>query len=245
MVGTHLLTSSCCPHIVQQKNCRHTVKFREKCSNTMNLWKSCQGSKAGTKHFDTELFKSSLAGSEFLFGAFCCSCSGKIKYNEVKERIELNLSPLCCHSVLRSLSSPWLYLCPVNLTQPSSQEDLGSNKDLTPWPSGLRPRWRRWLQRCQPSASRLLTPTLPPHHFFYFPSFTTIPHVCFSLLLPYLLILVSFGLFLTFMFFICFLWFRSSFFFPPLPFESFLVVFKFYLPVFIFPPSNSQLFLCL
>lgn len=146
------------------------------------LVESCQGSKAGTKHFDTELFKSSLAGSEFLFGAFCCSCSGKIKYNEVKERIELNLSPLCCHSVLRSLSSPWLYLCPVNLTQPSSQEDLGSNKDLTPWPSGLRPRWRRWLQRCQPSASRLLTPTLPLHHFFYFPSFTTIPHVCSSLL---------------------------------------------------------------
>lgn len=213
MVGTHLLTSSCCPHIVQQKNCWHTVKFREKCSNTMNLWKSCQGSKAGTKHFDTELFKSSLAGSEFLFGAFCCSCSGKIKYNEVKERIELNLSPLCCHSVLRSLSSPWLYLCPVNLTQPSSQEDLGSNKDLTPWPSGYDrvgaagcsdANHQRHVSSRQPCLSITSSTSLhlQPSLMFVPHSFTLSSNSCFFWLVSHLYVfhllpLVPFILFLS------------------------------------------------
>lgn len=123
---------------------------------------------------------------------------------------------------------------------------------------------RPWLeQRPDPVAVRVTTALAPlaaamptisvtsPHANPASPSLLLLPFIynhpsCLFLTpLPYLLILVSFGLFLTFMFFICFLWFRSSFFFPPLPFESFSVVFKFYLPVFIFPPSNSQLFLCL
>lgn len=93
------------------------------------------------------------------FLQLCCSHSRKPKYNEIEEnRVELvtPLLPFCFKVPVVSLA----YLHPVNLTQPSSQEDLGSNKGLTQRWSGLRPHWRRWLRQCQPLASPLLTPSL-------------------------------------------------------------------------------------
>lgn len=109
------------------------------------------------KYRDTELFKSSLMGSKFLFAALVVHT--KAKYNEIAENgVELvtPLLPFCFKVPVVSLA----YLRPVNLTQPSSREDLGSNKGLTQDWSGLWSRWRRWLQQCQPLASHLHTPSL-------------------------------------------------------------------------------------
>lgn len=96
-------------------------------------------------------------GSKFLFAALVVHTQAK--YNEIEENgVELvtPLLPFCFKVPVVSLA----YLRPVNLTQPSSREDLGSNKGLTQDWSGLWPRWRRWLQQCQPLASYLHTPSL-------------------------------------------------------------------------------------
>lgn len=158
-----------------------------------------------TKHFDTELFKSSLAGSKVLFCSPCCSHSRKAKYNEVEEnRAELVTPrlPFC----FKVPVVPLAYLRPVNLTQPSSREDLGSNKGLTPRSPRLRPHWRRWLALLQPSSPHaILAPTMS-FLSLPFPSFTVIP-LCLSNLFffaAFVLLLLTFFTFCPLLLFLVF-----------------------------------------
>lgn len=114
-------------------------------------------------------------------------------------RIELNLSPpLRCHSVFKVPVVPSAYLRPVNLTQPSSREDLGSNKGLTPRSPGLRLCWRRWLASPRPPS--LLTPSLPlPCLSLSSPSLLLRRPLCPCILFSLLPLFVTFFiLFLTF-----------------------------------------------
>lgn len=98
------------------------------------------------------------------------------------KRIELNLSPPCCHSVFKVPVVPLAYLRPVNLTQLSSPEDLGSNKGLTPWPPKLLPHWRRWLALPQPSSPHAIPAPAMSFPFLPCPSFTVIL-LCLCILL--------------------------------------------------------------
>lgn len=201
-----------------------------------------------TKHFGTELFKSSLVGSKVLSCSACCSHSRKAKYNEVEEnRAELvtPVLPFC----FKVPVVPLAYLRPVNLTQPSSREDLGSNKGLTPRSPGLRPHWRRWLASAQPSASRLLTPSLPlPCLSLSFPSFTVVP-LCLCILFffaPFVPLFLTFSLLFSYLHYFSPSLFPSFFlselFSWPLSlqcFSYFVLLFTF-LPLLVFP-----LFSCL
>lgn len=77
------------------------------CLKTVQKMNFCPHYKMDSKRFGTELFKSSLAGSKVPFSALIVHTQGKQSTMKLK-RIELNLSPPCCHSLLRSLSSPCL-----------------------------------------------------------------------------------------------------------------------------------------
>ena len=79
-------------------------------------------------------------GIKVPFCCLCCSHSRQEKYNEAEE----NRAELVTPMLPLSFKVPVAYLCPVNSTQPSSREDLGSNKGLTLWSSGLWPCWRQW-----------------------------------------------------------------------------------------------------
>lgn len=83
--------------------------------------------------------------------------------------MELNLSPPCSHSVFKVPVGSLAYLHPVNLTQPSSPEDLGSNKGLTPRPAKLLPCWRRWLASPQSPSPHAIPAPATSHPFLWNP----------------------------------------------------------------------------
>lgn len=173
----------------------------------------------------------------------------KAEHNEVEENRAELVTPLRCHSVFKVPVVPSAYLRPVNLTQPSSREDLGSNKGLTPRSPGLRLCWRRWLASPRPPS--LLTPSLPlPCLSLSSPSLLLRRPLCPCILFSLLPLFVTFFiLFLTFTpvlsssplspFFFFFFNNRLHhlfflFFFPPLPvrvslFLAFAHIFKFFL----------------
>lgn len=133
----------------------HTLVWGVCCSSTgyfetvlkMDLKTYRHRCKIDTKHSGTELLRSSLRASRaFLALVFFTVEESTIKW----QRMELNCSPPCCHSVFKVPVVPLAHLHPVNLTQPSSPEDLGSNKGLTPRPAKLLLCWRRWLASPQP-----------------------------------------------------------------------------------------------
>lgn len=97
---------------------------------------------------------------------------GKAKYNEVEENRAELVTPSRCHSVFKVPVVPLAYLRPVNLTQPSSREDLGSNKGLTPWSPGLRLCWRRWLASPRPPSPHAIPAPAMSFPFLPLPSFT-------------------------------------------------------------------------
>lgn len=132
-------------------------------------------------------------GSKSFFAALVVSHSRKAKYNEVEEnRAELvtPVLPFC----FKVPVVPLAYLRPVNLTQPSSREDLGLNKGLTPRSPGLRPRWRRWLASSQPSSPHAIPAPAMSFPFLPFPSFTIVP-LCVRILFVFAAFVL---LFLTF-----------------------------------------------
>ena len=107
----------------------------------------------------------------------------KAKHNEVEENRAELVTPLCCHSVFKVPVVPLAYLRPVNLTQPSSREDLGSNKGLTPRSPGLRLCWRRWLASPRPPSPHAIPAPAMSFPFLPLPSFTSSPvplHPLFS-----------------------------------------------------------------
>lgn len=122
----------------------------------------------------------------------------KAEHNEVEENRAELVTPLRCHSVFKVPVVPSAYLRPVNLTQPSSREDLGSNKGLTPRSPGLRLCWRRWLASPRPPS--LLTPSLPlPCLSLSSPSLLLRRPLCPCILFSLLPLFVTFFiLFLTF-----------------------------------------------